>query len=304
MYARTSDTLVSNTGKITVKESYLYCKRVAHRHGPHFSLGFRFLPPRKRDAIYAVYALCRYTDDIVDERLSDASTGREAALVAWEEEIDRCYNQKPTHPITIALAHTLTQYPVPKSGFLALIEGCRMDLTINRYNTFAALLVYCDRVATSIRDLSLPIFGYSSPMALRYGLALSTALQLTNIVRDIGEDLNRGRIYLPLDEIHAAGLSEYDLIKRIKSGSFLRLIHEQCARIQNLFQEARHLIPLIDPDARLAISLMLQTYVALIDRIEASPFDVLDRPIRLSQWERAKIVTQALLPFNRAGRFG
>ncbi|MFQ5780083.1 MAG: phytoene/squalene synthase family protein [Nitrospiria bacterium] len=277
---------------MSCNDAYRYCKVLTHRCGPHFSVGFRFLPRRKRDAIYAVYAFCRYADDIVDER---QKAPLDVLLKSWEAELDRCYRQEPTHPITVALADAIRRYPIPKEGFLGLIEGCRMDLHRNRYPTFEGLMVYCDHVATTIRDLSLPVFGCRDQKGRDYGRALSTALQLTNIVRDIGEDLDRNRIYLPLDEIKEAGYSESELIARVKNKAFLDLIGFQCRRVRRYFDQASNLIPLIERDARLAVSLMRGVYVALIDRIEARPFDVLDRQIRLSWCERGKVVVGMLL---------
>jgi len=280
---------------LTLPEAYRYCKKVTHRYGPHFSIGFRFLPPQKRDAIYAVYAFCRYTDDIVDEHQKRPP---DLLLRTWEEELDRCYEQQPIHPITIALADTIQRYPVPKEGFLGLIEGCRMDLQYNRYPTFKALTVYCDRVATTIRDLSLPIFGYRDPKGLEYGEALAMALQLTNIVRDVGEDLSRGRIYLPIDEIRQFGYCETDLIERVKNEAFLKLMAFQCARIRQYFNTAEHVIPLIEEDARLAVALMRNVYITLLERIEAHPFDVLDRQIRLSWWQRKRVLGNTMAHYQ------
>lgn len=276
----------------SVPEAYRYCRALTQRSGPHFSVGFRFLPPPKRGAIYAVYAFCRYADDIVDEHQNEPL---EELLKLWQEELERCYRQQPTHPITIALADAIRRYPIPKEGFLGLIEGCRMDLLYNRYPTFDALMVYCDRVATTIRDLSLPIFGYRDPKGREYGRALSTALQLTNIVRDIGEDLGRGRIYLPLDELEKTGYSEGELMAKTKNEAFLRMMAFQCRRIRGYFDESKKLVPLVEPDARLALSLMRNVYVALIDRIEAAPFDVLDKQIRLSWRQRWKVTIGTML---------
>ncbi len=276
----------------SVPDAYRYCRELTRRSGPHFSVGFRFLPPPKRRAIYAVYAFCRYADDIVDEHQNEPL---ELLLKLWQEELEHCYRQEPTHPITVALADAVQHYPIPKEGFLGLIEGCRMDLLYNRYPTFDALMVYCDRVATTIRDLSLPIFGYRDPKGVEYGGALSTALQLTNIVRDIGEDLGRGRIYLPLNELEKAGYSEEALMARTKNEAFLRLMEFQCRRIRAYFEESKKLVPLVEKDARLALSLMRNVYVALIDRIETAPFDVLDRQIRLSWSDRWKVTIGTML---------
>lgn len=275
----------------TLISAHKYCKELTNRSGPHFSIGFKFLPSEKRQAIYAVYAFCRYADDIVDEMQEQPM---EALLQSWEAELDRCYNQEPTHPITIALADAINAYPIPKAGFLGLIEGCRMDLRINRYESFDDLMVYCDCVATTIRDLSLPVFGCRGAQGRTIGRALSTALQLTNIVRDVGEDLQRNRIYLPMEEIKASGYSEAELMNRVKNDAFLRMLDFQCRRIRRYFDEASDLISIVDQDARVAIALMMNVYVALIDRIEAKPFNVLDRSIRLSLQDKTKVLAQTL----------
>lgn len=278
----------------SVADAYRYCEEITHRCGPHFSVGFNFLPARKRNAIYAVYAFCRFMDDIVDERQEQPL---EFLLSSWEKELARCYHQKPTHPITIALSDAIKRYPIPREGFLKLLQGCRMDLFTNRYPTFSALTVYCDKVSTTIRDLSLPIFGYLDTKAIDIGCSLSTALQLTNIVRDIGEDLDRNRIYIPLDEIAQAGFTESEFKARIRNAAFLRLMQFQCQRVRAFFGEAASLIPLLEEDSRLTVSLMRNVYLALIDRIEARPFDVLDRQIRLSLQERREVVRRTILEF-------
>ncbi len=281
---------------MTVKDAYRYCKALTHRYGPHFSVGFRFLPIPKQNAIYAVYAFCRYTDDIVDEEQKQPI---DLLLKTWEEELERCYQQQPMHPITVALSDAILRYPIPKKGFLGLIEGCRMDLQRDRYPTFDALMVYCDLVATTIRDLSLPVFGYHNQNGKDDGRAFATALQLTNIVRDIGEDLVRDRIYLPLNEIKQAGSCITDIEARVKNDAFLRLIQFQCKRIRGYFDQAANVIPFIDEDARLAVALMRNVYLALICRIEARPFDILDCQIRLSWWERQKVIRQTVKNYGK-----
>ncbi|MBI3359287.1 MAG: squalene/phytoene synthase family protein [Nitrospirae bacterium] len=276
----------------SLEEADRYCRRVTLQCGPHFSVGFLFLPPPKQKAIYAVYAFCRFADDIVDEH---QRAPLEDLLQEWEAELYRCYRHTPTHPIGIALSDAISRYPIPIGGFLGLIDGCRMDLSQIRYPNLAALMVYCDKVATTIRDLSLPVFGFSDPSAWQYGKALSTALQLTNIVRDIGEDLDRGRIYLPQDEILASGYSESALLSRVKNEAFLKLMQFQLHRIRGLFDESAKLVPLVDQDARRALSLMRAVYIALIDQIEKRPYDVLHCSIRLSVLQRCRVVIKEFL---------
>src|SRR5688572_22663670 len=159
---------------MNVDEAYEYCRRIAHKHGANFSVGFRFLPKVKRRAVYAAYAYCRWADDLADE--GDQGSGvRAQELDAWQAELDACYSGQPTHPITIALADALTHFSIPKSAFVALIDGCRQDMVKTRYETFEELLHYCELVAASISDISLSIFGYRSDSAIEHGRDLSTA---------------------------------------------------------------------------------------------------------------------------------
>src|SRR5436305_7032963 len=167
------------TVDVNLDRAYLFCRSVAHKHGANFSVGFRFLPKAKRRAVYAAYAYCRFADDIAD----DPGSGIADRLDAWQHELDACYAGSPTHAITIALADALQQSAIPKSAFVALIDGCRQDLVKTRYETFEELLHYCELVAASISDISLPIFGYRSHAAIEHGRSLSTALQLTNVTR-------------------------------------------------------------------------------------------------------------------------
>src|SRR5882724_9281218 len=169
----------------TVDEAYAFCRSIAHRYGSNFSVGFRFLPTIKRKAVYAAYAWCRWADDIADEP-SDSAASVLDRLASWQRELDATYAGNPSHPITLALSDALQHFAIPKSAFIALIDGCRQDMVKTRYATFEELLHYCDLVATSISDISLAIFGYRNERALEYGRNLATALQLTNVTRDVG----------------------------------------------------------------------------------------------------------------------
>ena len=203
-----------------IDDAYSFCRAVAHKHGANFSVGFRFLPKVKRRAVYAAYAYCRFADDIAD----DPGDGHRERLDAWQHELDACYAGSPTHPITIALADALQHFAIPKSAFVALIEGCRQDLGQSRYETFEELLHYCELVAASISDISLAIFGYRIDAAIEHGRSLSTALQLTNVTRDVGDDLARDRIYVPQEDLLRVGVSERDLVARHESPQMRQLI--------------------------------------------------------------------------------
>ncbi|MGZ7079115.1 MAG: phytoene/squalene synthase family protein, partial [Thermoanaerobaculia bacterium] len=259
---------------MTVDESYAYCRKIAHRSGANFSVGFRFLPRRKRRAVYAAYAFCRWADDIADEPidtlaprhrrdvpspaasrdpLPQAGEGIEerlARLDEWQDELERCYSGSPTHPITIALVDALQHFAIPKSAFVALIDGCRQDTVKTRYETFDELLQYCELVASSISDISLAIFGYRSDAAIGYGRKLSTALQLTNVTRDVGDDLGRDRIYLPQEDLRRFGVSERELFDHAENDRVRSLIEFRIARAERFIKEAEPLLRELAFDAR------------------------------------------------------
>lgn len=272
-----------------LERAYALCRRVAHRKGPNFSVGFRFLPRAKRDAVYATYAFCRFVDDAVDE---GPRGGVRERIEAWEEELERCYAGRPTRPVTVALADTIERYPIPKSAFSGLIEGCRMDLVKNRYADFDELMVYSDLVATTISTMSLAIFGYEDEAAVDRGRDLATAFQLTNILRDVGEDIAKDRVYLPQNEMARFGVSDDDLRARRITPAFAELMSFQVRRVRELFHRAEALLDLIDRDARRCTCLMGSVYSRVLDRIEASGFEIFDRRVGLSLADKIALVAR------------
>jgi 15-cis-phytoene synthase len=278
---------------MTVSEAYAFCRRIAHKYGANFSVGFRFLPKEKRQAVYAAYAFCRWADDIADE--GEAAGGkREACLDEWQRELDACYSGAPTHPITIALADALKHFAIPKAAFIALIDGCRQDMVKTRYETFDELLHYCELVAASISDISLAIFGYRSPAAIEYGRNLSTALQLTNVTRDIGDDLARDRVYVPQEELRRFGLAERDLFNRTETESMRKFIEFQIARAESYFRAAEPLLSELSFDARFAVLLMGGIYATVLARLQRNPLKVLRERLALSSVEKVAVVLRRL----------
>jgi phytoene synthase len=287
------------------------CRRIAHKHGANFSVGFRFLPRVKRRAVYAAYAFCRIADDIADEeagweaatRLSapslpstgDTTARRLQALDDWQRELDAAYQGNPTHPITVALADALQHFAIPKGAFVALIDGCRQDMVKTRYETFAELLQYCDYVASSISDISLTIFGYRSEKALEYGRKLSTALQLTNVTRDIGDDVTRDRIYVPAEELRAAGVSERELLEHVENDRVRRLIELQITRAERYFREAEPLLRELDFDARFPTLLMGGVYATVLAKLRKDPLIAIRRRLRLSAFQKLLVIASRLL---------
>lgn len=278
---------------MTAGEAYAFCRRIAHRYGANFSVGFRFLPRRKRRAVYAAYAFCRWADDIADED-ADTAASRLQKLAAWQEELDRCYAGKPTHPIAIALADALQHFPIPKSAFVALIDGCRQDMVKKRYETFEELLQYCELVAASISDISLAIFGYRSPTAIEHGRSLSTALQLTNITRDIGDDLSRDRVYVPQEDLRRFGLADRDLFNRAATEPMRALVVFQIERAESYFRAAEPLLDELSFDARFPVLLMGGVYATVLRRLRRDPLIVLRERVSLSTVEKMTVVLRRM----------
>lgn len=286
----------------TIGEADAFCRKIAHRHGANFSVGFRFLPSQKRRAVYAVYAFCRWADDIADEEIEGANSDAESTvrlrstrLDECQHELDACYAGSPSHPITIALADALRHFRIPRSAFVALIDGCRQDMVKTRYETFEELLHYCTLVASSISDLSLPIFGYRTEAAIEHGRNLATALQLTNVTRDVGDDLQRDRIYLPAEELRRFGVTEKDLAARLESEPMRRLIEFQIERAKSYFHAAEPLLHELAADARFPTLLMGGVYATVLSRLERNPLMVLHQRLRLTTLEKLVVVARRIL---------
>lgn len=278
-----------------LKDAHDENRALTHRSGANFSVGFRFLPRPRREAVYAAYAFCRLADDAVDE--GDPATAPER-LGAWERELHRAYSGQPTTAAGVALAAVLPAFPIPKEAFEGLIEGCRLDLVKSRYATFSELLVYCDLVATTISTISLAIFGgLDSAEARARGRDLSTALQLTNIVRDVGDDLSRDRIYLPAEDLERFGVTEADLFARKASAPFAELIRFEAARALESFRRAEPVQRLVDPECRFAVTMMGGVYAEVARLVGADPGRTLTARVSLSK--AAKIRAVLLRLFDR-----
>ncbi len=242
--------------------------------------------------MYAAYAFCRWADDIADVIPSGARDPLRAGdqLDDWQRELEACYDRSPSQPITIALADALRFFAIPKDAFLALIDGCRQDLTKNRYDNFDELLDYCRMVASSIADISLAIFGYKTPAALEHGRNLATALQLTNVTRDIGDDLARDRVYIPQDELARFGVTRFAPTDEMR-----RLIEFQIDRAESYFRAAEPLIGELSFDARFPVLLMGGVYATVLKRLRRDPLIVLRERLSLSPLQKTSVVLARLL---------
>lgn len=271
--------------ELVQEEAYNYCREVAQRASKTFYWGSLFLPPPKRRAIWAVYALCRVVDDIVDEAVCpntpraghlNGSASPEQELDYWRRSLERLYQtgQCDDNPIQRAWRDMLSHYPVPLKPALELLDGVEMDLTHHRYQTFEDLYLYCYRVAGTVGLLTSPIFGYKDDAALQYAVELGVALQLTNILRDIGEDARRDRIYLPLDEMEHFGYSEGELMAGVINDAFCELVRFQMERADDYYQRSQPGVSLLSSDCRLAVNLSGALYRRILDRIRVNNYNV------------------------------
>jgi len=261
-------------------DAHTYCHEKAVRSGSSFYYSFLFLPENRRRAITALYAFCREVDDVVDE-CTDPGVAR-VKLAWWRKEIATAYHGRPQHPVACALAEVAREFNLAEEHLQEIVTGMEMDLDIDRYPDFAALERYCYRVAGVVGLLSAEIFGYQDKRTLEYAANLGLAFQLTNIVRDVGEDARRGRIYLPLDEMERHRVTVADIAAARETDAFRRLIEFQIDRALDYYRRALDALPAVDRRAQRAGLVMAAIYRTLIDEIRADGCRVLTRRIKLT----------------------
>lgn len=257
-----------------------YCQQKTAQSGSSFYYSFLFLPPERRRAITALYAFCREVDDTVDD-CTDESVAR-IKLAWWRKEIANMYAGQQSHPVTLALQPHLAQYDLKQEHLQAIIDGMEMDLNQTRYLDYAALSKYCWHVASVVGILSASIFGATRPETLRYAEKLGHAFQLTNIIRDVGEDARKGRIYLPINELQQFNVTAADLLNARHSEKFEQLMAFQTARAQAAYDEAFALLPKEDRRAQRPGLMMAAIYHTLLTEVEADGYHVLTQRISLT----------------------
>ena len=264
-----------------------------------FYYSFLVLPPNKRHAIIAVWDFCRAVDDAVDEIVpehewaggltADARARATAQIAAWRSELHSVYAGTPQLPQGVALQPFVREFGLPRARFEELIEGVEMDLACTRYDTFAALSEYCRRVASAVGLICVEIFGYADPSARAYAESLGLALQLTNIIRDVGADLRRGRIYLPTEDLQRFGVTEGDLGRGVVTEAVSALLRFECDRAREYYRRASSQLPRVDTRSLVAAEIMGGIYYAVLERIERAGYDVFSRRIRVPRPQRAII---------------
>ena len=258
-------------------DPHQYCQDKAAASGSSFYYSFLFLPTERRRAITALYAYCREVDDVVDE-CTDPGVAR-TKLAWWREEVARLYEGKPQHPVARALADVIQPYGITQDQLLTVIDGMAMDLEYNRYPDFDTLKLYCHRVAGVVGLMSARIFGYTDARTLEYAADLGLAFQLTNIIRDVGEDARRNRVYLPLDELAKAGLDAAKIVHGNAQDSdgpaFRQLMEQQVVRAQATYDRAFARLPKQDRKAQIPGIIMAAIYRTLLEEIRADGCRVL-----------------------------
>ena len=257
-----------------------YARQKTAQSGSSFYYSFLFLPPERRRAITALYAFCREVDDVVDE-VADPAIAR-LKLAWWRQEVAAAYDGTPQHPVARALAPVVREFALPQAHLQTVIDGMAMDLDRNRYLDFADLERYCHCVAGVVGLMSAEIFGYANPATRQYARDLGIAFQLTNIIRDVGEDARRGRIYLPQDELARHGVTQTSLLKRETTKGMSALMADQVARARQWHQQALAELPPEDRRAQRPGLIMAAIYRALLDEIERDGYAVLDHRVALT----------------------
>ncbi len=257
-----------------------YCQQKAAASGSSFYYSFLFLPPERRRAITALYAFCREVDDVVDE-CADPQLAR-TTLAWWRAEVAKLYAGSPGHPVTLALKPHIEEYRIKPEHLNDIISGMEMDLTQTRYLDFAALERYCYLVAGVVGVLAAGIFGYRDPRTLDYARALGTAFQLTNIIRDVGEDARKNRVYLPMEDLRQFGVTAADILNGRHGTGFIELMRFQARRANDFYEKAMHALPAEDRRAQRPGLIMAAIYRTLLAEIERDGFRVLSQRTSLT----------------------
>jgi phytoene synthase len=266
------------TTSYSLPDAYAACRSITQHHSKSFFLATRLLPPSKRRAVEALYAFCRTSDDTVDTTDDASELARWVALIQHPAP-------RSDHPVLVAWIDTCEQYQLPYELTCELLAGVAMDLSLQRYETFADLWIYCYRVASVVGLLSMRIIGFE-PGAEAYAIRLGIALQLTNILRDIGEDAARGRLYLPKEDLDRFGLHEDDILAGVRDQRFRALMRFEIERAEQLYRSSWPGIKLLNRDGQMAVATAMLLYRAILNKIVVNDYDVFSKRASLSMREK------------------
>ena len=272
--------------------AYAECRDITRREAKNFYYAFVTLPPDKRKAIYAAYAFCRHCDDSVDE--AGSLQAKTTALAELQSSLDHAYGGQPESPVFMALSDTADRYSIPHEYFSEIIKGVESDLVKTRYTNFEELREYCYRVASVVGLVCIQIFQYHDEAARKYAVDLGLAMQLTNIMRDVRQDWEMGRVYLPQDEMARFGYTEEQLGAKVHNEAFVQLLKFHGERARSYFRNGFQLLPYLSRRCRACPAALGAIYSRVLDRIEGSGYDVLgEQRIALSGGEKARIAAKA-----------
>ena len=309
IYEKTSfhKSVIEEINDAKLKTAYSHCRAIIRYYAKTFYMATRFLPNEKQRSIFAIYGLCRYLDNLVDETV-DLMYGKDIDISEIDEKLDQfsanlqgVYNGRENKdPILTAFSDTLKKYHIPIELPFELMEGVRSDLVKNRYQSFKELYDYSYKVASVVGLMTSRVFGYSDETALEYAIDLGIAMQLTNILRDIGEDLDRNRIYIPQDELEMFNITETELFNGYKGENFIELMKFQIKRARNYYLSADIGIKMLDRDSRLPVYLARYNYSRILDKIEANEYNVFNERAYLNKIEKFSILPKIFIEMRAA----
>lgn len=283
--------LTQGSRAASLDDAYAYCEALARGHYENFTVVSWLLPRRLHPHFHAIYAFCRFVDDLGDEAAGD----RLILLDQWEQDLRRCYDGTPQHPILVALQHTIRTFDIPAEPFLRLIEANRMDQGSGRFPTYGDLLHYCEHSATPVGHMVLYVMGYRDLERQRLSDATCTALQLANFWQDVARDAAKGRIYIPLEDITRFGYSEAELLSGIVNDNFRRLMAFEVDRAWGLFRQGLPLVNMVRGRARLDVALFSLGGMSILRAIERQHYDVFARRPTLSGAAKVRLMVTAAL---------
>lgn len=274
-----------------LQAAYRECRRITRREARNFYYAFVLLPPERRQAIYVAYAFCRFCDDAVD---SESSTDEKLLrLGELRRLLAQCYEGRADQPVFVGLAQVARDYAIPQEYFDDVLSGMEADLVKTRYQDFDELRRYCYQVASAVGLICIHIFGFQDQRAREHAIDLGLAMQLTNIARDVKEDLEFGRIYIPQDDLARFGCTEDDLRAGRVNDAFRELMRFQTQRALTYFHSGFQLLPYLNPRSRACVSVLGGIYRRLLDRIEAADYDVFSQRVSLSTTQKLGVMAQS-----------
>ena len=293
------DTLLVDSGPVAyLDEAYARCEGLAKTHYENFTVGSWFLPRDRRKHLYAIYAFCRFVDNLGDEFTGD----RNWALDFWEQEIERCFEDTPHHPYMVALQQTIRTFNIPREPFLKLVQANRMDQTTTRHPTYDDLELYCRHSANPVGHLVLYVCGYRDPRRQHLSDFTCTALQLANFWQDVARDFAMGRVYIPQADMDLFGYSEDELAAGVVNQPFRDLMAFEVDRARELFHKGLDLVETLDGRIKVDVSLFSLGGLKVLDAIEKQDYDVLTKRPKVSRATKVRLMLRAMLQIGHLGR--